>query len=144
LDSVLRSVPYIASLGIAVQKSTAEEVTLTLPETPFVVGHRGQLHSSVLITLGELAATLLLKGHPSLQKHQILLKSTKISYRRPPVGTITATARTDDNAVSSATAHVTGDKAVVSQTAEIFNARGETLADVESTFTLRLRKSSIG
>ncbi len=139
LDAVLRSVPYIASLGIAVVKSSADEVVLRLPDTHFVSGQKGNVHSSALFVLGELAATLLLKGHPGLAPYEVLLKGTTIDYRRTPKGSATATAKFDELALSNATTPMSGDKTSHKQSVAITDEQGQVLAAVETSFTVRLK-----
>lgn len=80
LDKTLHSVPMLATLDVRSEVVEVGRVVLRVPPAAAIVDHAGNLHTSVLFAVGELAASTVVGTHPALARVEPRLKSSRIKY----------------------------------------------------------------
>ena len=138
LINALRSVPYLATLGITVEQARPGRVTLKLPLSEPLKDHSGGMHTSAVFAAGEAAAGVAVGTHPVLATITSLQKATGIKYLQRATTDITASAALDDTFVADVqrglkeTGRTEADVIVA-----IYDARGRQVAEVVAVYTFR-------
>ena len=133
LESALKQVPFIDTLGIRVEEARTGHVVLRLPYDEMVCNHSGALQSGALFAVGELAAAVALGTHPALTGHVHLQKSTKIKYFLPSSKDVTAHANVTQEMLDS----VEGGASTLELTVKILDGHGNDVAELACNFALR-------
>lgn len=90
LEQVLRTVPFLSTLGIRVEQARPGHIVLRLPHLPENTDVEGNLHTGTLFAVGELAAGVALGTHPQLIIVTSLIRGTCVKYLNTASGDVTA------------------------------------------------------
>jgi uncharacterized protein (TIGR00369 family) len=138
LEQVLRTVPFVAALGIAVEEARPGQVVLRLPSLGSNVNHDGALHSGAMFSVGELAAGVALGTHPRLVAFKRLQKATRIDYLLPCSADVTAHAMVTGEMVQAIHAGVERDgKFQIEVPVQLMDGHGKDVAALVGVFTFR-------
>lgn len=138
LEQVLRTVPYIAALNIAVEEARPGAVVLRVPHQANNLALGGILHSATLFAVGELAAASAIGTHPKLAVLTRLQKASRIEYLANATKDVTAHAVVTAEMVAAITSGLDRDgKAQVELPVNLMDGNGKDVGEVVSVFTFR-------
>lgn len=138
LEQVLRTVPYVSTLGVAVEEARPGQVVLRLPLAAQNLAHGGVLHTGTLFAVGELAAAVALNTHPKLAPVTKLLKASRVEYKAASTKDVTAHAMVTAEMVSSVTSSLDRDgKATLEIPVQLMDGHGVDVAEVVSLYTFK-------
>ena len=138
IEAVIRTVPFISTLGVSVEEARAGQVVLRLPFKLESQAAGGILHSGAMFTLGELAAAVAVGTHPKLQKYTRLQRATRIQYKANSSKDVTAhamiTAEMVNAVIEGVKAH---GKAEIEIPVNLMDGHGKDVGEVVSKITFR-------
>jgi uncharacterized protein (TIGR00369 family) len=138
LESVLKTVPFVDTLGVSVEEARPGQVVLRLPMKPGNLAHGGVLHTGAMFAVGELAASVALGTHPRLASLKRLQKATRIEYLAPSTKDTTAHAMVTAEMVQAITSALDRDgKAQVEIPVQLMDGHGTDVGEVVALFTFR-------
>jgi acyl-coenzyme A thioesterase PaaI-like protein len=138
LERVLRTVPAVAQLGISVVEAHSGHVVLAAPDTAANLNADGRVHTSVLFSVGELAAMVALGTHPRLAALVRLQKSCRIDYLAVPAGAVSASAAVTGAMLEAIDSGLAADgRVAVEVPVRVVDAAGTLVAELISLFTVR-------
>ncbi len=138
LEQVLRTVPYIAALGVAVEEARPGQVVLRLPHATQNLAHGGSLHTATLFAVGELAASVALNTHPKLAPITKLCKASRVEYLASSAKDVTAHAMVTAEMVQAVMNGLDRDgKAQLEVPVQLMDGNGRDVAEVVSLYTFR-------
>ena len=140
LINALRSVPYLATLGITVEQARPGRVTLKLPLEPTVQDHAGGLHSGAIFSLGEAAAGVAVGTHPDLAGLLSLQKASGIKYLARPTTSVLASAALNHGFVDQVLQAVTEQgRTEADVVVALYDDTGLQVAEVVAVYTFRAK-----
>lgn len=95
LDRLLAAVPFLAPLGMSVERADPGEIVLRLPADKRTRDFHGHVASAALFAAGELAATVALGTHPALAGRPVRRRHARIDYVGVTTRAVRARARLD-------------------------------------------------
>lgn len=138
LEAVLRTVPFVSTLGIAVEEARPGDVVLRLPLSDGNQAHGGTLHSGALFSVAELAAAVAVGTHPKLAAVRSLQKATRIEYVASARVDVTAHAKVTPELLAAITTGIERDgKAIAEIPVQVVDGHGHDVANVVSVFTFK-------
>jgi acyl-coenzyme A thioesterase PaaI-like protein len=138
LEQVLRTVPFISSLGIAVEEARPGQVVLRVPAASGNLSHGGVMHSGALFTVGELAAGVALGTHPRLASLTKLQKATRIEYIGTSGKDVTAHAMVTAEMITAIHNGLEREgRATVEVPVQLMDGHGKDVGEVVSVFTFK-------
>ena len=137
LESALRSVPYLAMLGVRVEDARPGHAVLRLPFDAGLHAHGGVLHSGAVYSLADTAAAVAIATHPRLATHRPRQKSARIKYYAAAVRDVTAHAEVHDDELGPVLASLSANEAVtIDIVARVFDAHGTDVAELFARYAL--------
>ena len=138
IEAVIRTVPFIATLGVSVEEAKPGQVILRVPFKPESQASGGILHSGAMFTVGELAAAVAAGTHPKLQKYTRLQRATRIQYKANSAKDVTAHAMITAEMVAAIEDGVkSAGKAEVDIPVNLMDGHGKDVGEVVSKITFR-------
>ena len=138
LEQILRTVPYVAALGISVEEAKAGLVVLRIPSQAVNLNADGALHSGALFSVGELAASVALGTHPKLAKIKKLAKASRIEYLATTKGDVTAHAQITPEQIQSIIDGIAREgRAQLELPVQLMDGHGKDVGNLVSVFTFR-------
>lgn len=138
LNNALRSVPYLAALGITVEQARPGRVSLKLPMGEHVRDHAGGLHSGAVFAVGEAAAGVAIGTHPALAELVSLQKATGIKYLARASTDITASAALNQAFVDQVQSAVRSQgRTEADVVVALYDNRGQKVAEIVAVYTFR-------
>ena len=137
LEQTLRTVPFVAQLGIRVEEAGPGHAVLRMPFADAVTQHGGALHTGAIFTLGELAAGVAVGTHPELGRMVHLRKSVKIKYFLQATADVTAHAAVAPEAAAAVHAAPAGSTPRVDLPVKVLDGHGHDVAELIVSFAFR-------
>jgi acyl-coenzyme A thioesterase PaaI-like protein len=138
LVNALRTVPYLAALGITVEHARPGRVRLALPSHGAILDHSGAIHPSALFGLGEAAAGVAIGTCPELATTVRLQKACGIKFLARATGPVLAEAALGDAWLAALRERLAADgRAEVDVIVPIRDTRGAEVAEVVAVYTIR-------
>lgn len=138
IEAVIRTVPFIATLGVSVEEARVGQIVLRLPMKKESQAAGGILHSGAMFTLGELAAAVAAGTHPKLAKYTRLQRATRILYKANSSKDVTAHAEITAEMVAAVTKGVERDgKAEIEIPVNLMDGHGKDVGEIVSKITFR-------
>ncbi len=140
LESALRSVPYLALLGVRVEEARPGKVVLRLPFMAKLHAHGSVLHSGAVYSLAETAASVAVATHPRLSARAPRQKSARIKYYAAAVRDVTAHAEVHAEQLGRLLDGASSEQSVsLDIVVRVLDARGEDIAEFTAHYALRGR-----
>ena len=139
LDSALRSVPMLNTLGIRVEEARTGHLVLRLPVSRAITTHVGAIHSAAVFAVGEVTAAVVLGTHPQLTPLVHLQKSSKVKYFLPSHQDVTAHAEVTPEMLDAIEASLGGRGAEIEVPVKVLDGHGRDIAELISRFSFRRR-----
>lgn len=126
------AVPFANHVGITITSLADGMAMATLPDEPFTKNHVATHHAGALFTVAEAASGAALAGVMAdvLTEMRPLVSSSTISYRKPAVGVITATASTSKPGSTARSEYATDGRTSFEIDVSLTNTDGDEVASM--------------
>ena len=140
LVEALKSVPYLATLGITVEEARPGSAVLRLPAAESNQDHAGGLHTATLFAVGEAAAGVAVGTSPRLVGITHLQKAAGIKYLARAKGDLTAHAALPTEVVDGILSDLeSGDRTQADVVVRLMDGYGKDVGEVVAVYTFLKR-----